>query len=284
MERNSFIFFFTWAEVLSDCTKEVRLDVYDAVIEYAKSGTLPDLKPMSMMAFNFIKKEIDRNNERYDEIVEKRKEAGRKGAEITNRQKSAKTASAEFAENESGKSRQRSAKVALDVDVDVDVDVDDSLSLREYTPSQTERESFLEILLFDKLLIRPAEELERFLAHYDKTGWLDKNGNKITNRLAALKAWDCKDAPKYSDKLMVNDWRTIVMRFNQFADHYKFPNGRMSKIPFLADYRGLQQENGKLIIYCSENLANQMESALNAKIIAALKELEIKKINYKLKN
>lgn len=277
MERNSFIFFFTWAEVLSDCTKEVRLDVYDAVIEYAKSGTLPDLKPMSMLAFNFIKKEIDRNNERYDEIIEKRKEAGRKGAEVTNRQKSAKTANAEFAENESGKSRQKSAKVALDVDVDVDVD--DSLSMREYEPSQTERENFLRILLFEKWLIKPAEELDRFLAHYTKTGWVDKNGNKIVSKYSALKAWNTQEASVFEEP--------TIFRWYQFFNRVVENCDKSTKIdimPFLTDFRGLQQENDKLIIYCSESLRNQIETALNAKIIAELNELGIKKLNYKFKN
>jgi cell fate (sporulation/competence/biofilm development) regulator YmcA (YheA/YmcA/DUF963 family) len=277
MERNSFIFFFTWAEVLSDCTKEVRLDVYDAVIEYAKSGTLPDLKPMSMMAFNFIKKEIDRNNERYDEIIEKRKEAGRKGAEATNRQKSAKTASAEFAENEFGKIRQKSAKVALNVDVDVDVD--DSLSMREYTPSQTERENFLRILLFEKCLIKPAEELDRFLAHYSKTGWVDKNGNKIVSKDAALKAWNTQEAAAF-EKTMVFRWYQFFKRVVENCDK----STKIDTMPFLTDFRGLQQENDKLIIYCSESLQNQIETALNAKIIAELNELGIKKLNYKFKN
>ena len=271
-ERNSFIFFFTWAEVLSDCTKEVRLDVYDAVIEYAKSGTLPDLKPMSMMAFQFIKKEIDRNNEKYDEIVEKRREAGKK----SKKQMLTKEAN----DSKCCQMPTKEANAPLDVDVDVDVDV--SLSLREYEPSQTERENFLKVLLFDKYLIKPAEELERFLAHYDKTGWVDKNGNRITNRLAALKAWDCKDAQKF-DKVTVSRWHQIVIRFEEYAEHYSFPNGRMSIIPFLADFRGLQYENDKLIIYCTEALAFQMESALNAKIVAALKELDIKKINYRKK-
>lgn len=58
---------------------EVRLEVYDAIIEYAASGKLSELKPLSKMAFSFIKKEIDYNNDRYRETVSKRSEAGKKG-------------------------------------------------------------------------------------------------------------------------------------------------------------------------------------------------------------
>ena len=77
--KKSFVFNCEWQEVLMDYPPEVRLEVYDAVIEYAVSGKLSELKPLAKMAFSFIKKEIDFNNSRYEETVSKRSEAGRKG-------------------------------------------------------------------------------------------------------------------------------------------------------------------------------------------------------------
>lgn len=65
--RKSFVFNVAWQEILSDYPAEVRLEVYDAVIRYAASGTLPELKPMANMAFSFIKREIDSNNGEFDE-------------------------------------------------------------------------------------------------------------------------------------------------------------------------------------------------------------------------
>ena len=77
--KRSFIFNVDWQEVLMEYPPEVRLEVYDAVIRYAASGTLSELKPLAKMAFSFIKKEIDYNNEKYNETVSKRREAGKKG-------------------------------------------------------------------------------------------------------------------------------------------------------------------------------------------------------------
>ena len=57
--RKSFVFNVAWQEILLDYPAEVRHEVYDAVIRYAASGTLTDLKPMAKMAFSFIKKEMD---------------------------------------------------------------------------------------------------------------------------------------------------------------------------------------------------------------------------------
>lgn len=58
---------------------EVRLEVYEAAIDYAASGTLSELKPLAKMAFSFIKKEIDYYAGRYDDVKTKRSEAGKKG-------------------------------------------------------------------------------------------------------------------------------------------------------------------------------------------------------------
>ena len=78
LKKKSFIFNVEWQEILLDYPAEVRLEVYDAIIEYVASGTLSELKPMAKMAFSFIKKEIDYNTCKYDDIVSKRSEAGKK--------------------------------------------------------------------------------------------------------------------------------------------------------------------------------------------------------------
>ena len=77
--KKSFVFNIAWQEVLMGYPSEVRLEVYDAIIEYVASGKISELKPLAKMAFSFIKNEIDYNNAKYDEVVSKRSEAGKKG-------------------------------------------------------------------------------------------------------------------------------------------------------------------------------------------------------------
>lgn len=79
VKKKSFIFNVEWQEILLSYPSEVRLEVYDAIIEYVATGTLSELKPMAKMAFSFIKKEIDYNTNKYNDIVAKRSEAGKKG-------------------------------------------------------------------------------------------------------------------------------------------------------------------------------------------------------------
>jgi hypothetical protein len=62
MERQSFIFYIEWRDALAGCSEEVRLEVYDAIVEYAASRILPkDISPIARIAFMFIKNDIDKN-------------------------------------------------------------------------------------------------------------------------------------------------------------------------------------------------------------------------------
>lgn len=79
MEKDTFIFKKSWRDALVGCTAEVRLEVYDALIEYAISGTLSELKPLAQIAFQFIKNDIDICNIKYQQILAKRRAAGQKG-------------------------------------------------------------------------------------------------------------------------------------------------------------------------------------------------------------
>ena len=77
--RKAFLFNIEWVEVLDGYQKEVRHEVLDGVLEYMRSGKIIEMKPLAKMAFSFIKRELDYNNERYESMVSKRSEAGRKG-------------------------------------------------------------------------------------------------------------------------------------------------------------------------------------------------------------
>lgn len=77
--KKSFLFNIEWHDVLKDYPAEVRLEVYEAIIRYCASGTLSEMKPLAKMAFAFIRREIDYNEAKYQQTVEIRREAGRRG-------------------------------------------------------------------------------------------------------------------------------------------------------------------------------------------------------------
>lgn len=76
MQRDSFIFYKSFYEAISDIpSKDIKLEVLTALIEYALFGRLPeDLKPFAKGMFALIKPIIDKNNKRF--------ENGKKGGRI----------------------------------------------------------------------------------------------------------------------------------------------------------------------------------------------------------
>ena len=59
MERKSFVFYKEWSEAIKDLPDDVRLEIYESIVEYATTGNVRGLKPMANIAFNFIKPTID---------------------------------------------------------------------------------------------------------------------------------------------------------------------------------------------------------------------------------
>ena len=79
MERETFVFYKDWLNVIRDLPSEVQLEVYQAITEYAIYGNLIELKPLAKVAFGFVKQTIDRDTQKYISISEKRSEAGKRG-------------------------------------------------------------------------------------------------------------------------------------------------------------------------------------------------------------
>ncbi|OPB98953.1 hypothetical protein BAS10_04610 [Elizabethkingia meningoseptica] len=79
MKRESFVFYASWVEAIKDLPNDIRLEIYDGIMEYAITGNLPDFKPMAKVAFNFIKNDLDRNSDKYSETLKSRSESGRLG-------------------------------------------------------------------------------------------------------------------------------------------------------------------------------------------------------------
>lgn len=89
MERDSFIFYKSFYEAVSDLPKDIRLEVLTAIIEYALYGRQTEnLKPFAKGMFTLIKPNIDVNTARY--------ENGKKGGRKSRSKKQAPPAEAAY--------------------------------------------------------------------------------------------------------------------------------------------------------------------------------------------
>lgn len=87
MASNNFLFNLQWREFIAEYPAELRLEVYEAAMEYAASGTLPELSSTAKLVMKFICREIDYNREQYESTVERRKAAGRRSGEVRRQRK-----------------------------------------------------------------------------------------------------------------------------------------------------------------------------------------------------
>jgi len=75
--------YFEAAERMRKLKPLQRLSVYDAIVQYGKDGTVPELKREADLVFSFIKPILDRDEERYQRVRSARTRAGRaRGAQM----------------------------------------------------------------------------------------------------------------------------------------------------------------------------------------------------------
>lgn len=80
-KKNSFVMYTDYQEQINLLSREQRGDLLTAIIAYAAGNPLPETDGITNMAFSFIKARMDKDNEKYQKVVESRREAGKKGAE-----------------------------------------------------------------------------------------------------------------------------------------------------------------------------------------------------------
>lgn len=77
--KESIVFLREWMDAIRELPSDVRLEAYEAIIEYGTTGIIPEgLSPMAKLALNFAKSTLDKNSDKYEATRKKRAEAGRR--------------------------------------------------------------------------------------------------------------------------------------------------------------------------------------------------------------
>ena len=192
MARKSFVFRLEWFKSLSAYPAEVRLEVYEATMRYALSGTLSELKPLSSMAFTFIKNALDADFEKYNDISDKRRAAGQKGRAIASKCKQMISSKQMISEN----------VLLYDTDTVSDTDTDtpcvcvNSAQARASTPPAPHTDfDFFFPTFWKANIFQPAAETQRFIDYYEASGWALEKGDLLDSdakRLAKARIWKPK--------------------------------------------------------------------------------------------
>lgn len=186
--KNSFVLYTDYRQHTALLSVEEKAQLLDAIFAYA-AGEEVELTGMALMAFSFIKAQMDRDNAKYEEKCEKRKIAGSKGglAKASNaKQKVANVANARSA-------KQKVANVA-DTDTENDTDtVTDNDTVTDINSEVKPRSVFKPPTLeevkeycFER---NNGIDAQQFIDFYSSKGWMIGK-NKMKDWKAAVRTWE----------------------------------------------------------------------------------------------
>ena len=185
VNKTSFVYYLEWADELLKLPEGLRLKIDDAVKRYVLYGEEPTDREVLYSMFGLMRRQIDRDVSKWNDIRSKRREAGAKGAAVTNQQKAANSANAD-------KRRQSSANSAVNVDVDVNVDANvdverenRQIAKRFVSPSLEEIRAYVSEKGYNI-------SAEAFYNHYEANGWM-VGRNKMKSWKAAVAQWSARE-------------------------------------------------------------------------------------------
>ena len=119
--KDSFILYTEQKEVIDKLTDEQAGKLIKAIYEYVETDKMPQLDSLLEIVIIPFKQNIDRNIDKWEQIKQKRSEAGKIGAEIK-KQKQAKQANVNFA---------KSKEANQAVNVNENVNVNDNVNVKD---------------------------------------------------------------------------------------------------------------------------------------------------------
>lgn len=211
MARKSFVFRLEWFKSLSAYPAEVRLEVYEATMRYALSGTLSELKPLSSMAFTFIKNALDADFEKYSDISEKRRAAGQKGrANVSNCKQMISSE-----QMISDKLLLYDTDTVSDTDTDTPCVCDEGAHVRGHTSTAHTDFDFFFPVMWKRNMIAPEAETRRFLDFYESSGWVLEKGSVLdtdAKRLAKARQWKPEKPGKRFPERFLDVWWDLAQK------------------------------------------------------------------------
>ena len=217
MARKSFVFRLEWFKSLSAYPAEVRLEVYEATMRYALSGTLSELKPLSSMAFTFIKNALDADFEKYSDISEKRRAAGQKGRANVSNCKQMISSEQLISQEQmiSDKLLLYDTDTVSDTDTDTPCVCDGVAHVRGHTSTAHTDFDFFFPVMWKLNIIAPEAETRRFLDFYESSGWVLEKGSVLdtdAKRLAKARQWKPEKPGKRFPERFLDVWWDLAQK------------------------------------------------------------------------
>lgn len=191
--RDSFILYTRYMEQIKLLNNEQRGILLTAIYSYVMETDLPDMDGMTEMAFSFIRFQLEKDAAKYNEVCQKRREAGRAGGiakanAILEKQNVANLANATFEKQNianAGKKKQTVANLAdSDNDNEYENDIKEKINKKENFKPPTMEE--VRAYCVDR---GNDIDAQSFVDFYESKGWMIGK-NKMKDWKACVRTWE----------------------------------------------------------------------------------------------
>ena len=221
MKKESMVFPFRWMRSLSMLSDAEFRAMVTAIIDYAESGVPPSFSGAMACAWQEYKQRIDNDRERYEQICEKRRSAGMKGAEfgvLGGRPKKHHDSDVTETPNNPKRGLENPKKPQKTPDPDPDPELkkvsasaDTKESPTAHTPSYpTSVDGVLKIAHLPQCGVpMTRESAERYFITRMASDWVDANNRKISvgQLVWDIKKWFLNDKQKPPAASSKDQWR-----------------------------------------------------------------------------
>lgn len=182
--KDSFILYTEQKEIFENLSDEDAGKLIKQIFKYIETGQEPEINGMLKIAFIPIRQNLDRNNDKWEDIKQKRSEAGKLGAEIK-KQKQAKEANANFAKN-------KIANQAVNVNVNVNDNNIKEINKEKSTAKANKHKygQYKHVLLKDEELQSLKEKYSNYqelITYLDE--YIEMKGYKAKSHYLAICKW-----------------------------------------------------------------------------------------------
>ena len=190
--KDSFVLYTEYEEHLSLLTMEQRGVLITAIFCFQSNKELPKMDSATYMAFSFIKKQLDRDNAKYEEVCRKRQEAGKLGGRPKAKGLDEKAKKANGFSEKQTKAKKPVYEYEDDNENEDDYDYNSEVVIVEETKKTNKKfiaPSIDEVRAY--AVERGREDLvERFYNYYSASEWKDKSGKKVKNWKLKFVTWE----------------------------------------------------------------------------------------------
>lgn len=209
-----FTFYKSYYESLKNLKEKDKKDIINAMLEYVFEDKIPNFKGIKCTIWTLIQPNLN---------TSKRHSNENSGAPLGNQnaKKNKEKTDIEDSENNADKKQSKNNQKTIndlkdkdkDKELDKEKDKDKECVIETHAPI-----SLSDLIDYGNEIGVNIEYCEKFYNTYESTGWINKNGQKITNAKSLLKKWMNEDKQKQQGNNIEDDY------IDEAGFHYK--NGR----------------------------------------------------------